>query len=76
VVAFAGGFRAPFARLNGTIFRGGEALGAIGGGVLAATAGIRAPVLALALPTAAAITLLAWRHRTREPEGWPTPVRR
>lgn len=49
--------------LYGTVGRGAEALGAISGGLLAATAGIRAPMLLGAIPIAAAIALLAWRHR-------------
>ncbi|MGH3191059.1 MAG: MFS transporter [Streptosporangiaceae bacterium] len=50
--------------LYGTAWRGSEVLGAVGGGALAATAGIRAPMLAGAIPIAGVITLLAWRHRT------------
>jgi len=49
--------------LYGTVARGTEALGAIGGGTLAAIAGIRAPMLAGALPIAAVTIVLAWRHR-------------
>jgi MFS family permease len=49
--------------LYGTVWRGSEVLGAIGGGALAATAGIRAPMLAGAIPIAVVVTLLAWRHR-------------
>ncbi len=49
--------------LAGTVARGAEALGALGGGTLAAAAGIRAPMLAGAIPIAAATALLAWRHR-------------
>jgi len=52
--------------LYGTAWRGSEVLGAIGGGALAAAAGIRAPMLAGAIPIAGVITLLAWRHRTRD----------
>jgi MFS family permease len=51
--------------LFGLVTRGAEALGAIVGGVLAATAGIRAPMLAGAPPLAAAVAILAWRHRHR-----------
>jgi MFS family permease len=51
--------------LYGTVSRGAEALGAIGGGVLAAAAGIRAPMLAGAVPLFAVMVLLAWRHRAR-----------
>jgi hypothetical protein len=50
--------------LYGTVFRGCEALGALGGGVVAAIAGIRATMLIGALPIAAAMSLLAWRHRS------------
>jgi predicted MFS family arabinose efflux permease len=49
--------------LYGTVTRGAEALGAIAGGVLAAIAGIRAPMLAGAVPAAAVTAVLAWRHR-------------
>ena len=48
--------------LYGTVARGAEALGAIGGGVLAAIAGIRAPMLAGAVPIAAVTIGLAWRE--------------
>jgi MFS family permease len=50
--------------LYGTVTYGAQALGAVAGGALAATAGLRAPMLAGALPLAAATTLLAWRHRS------------
>jgi MFS family permease len=50
--------------LFGTVARGTEALGALAGGVLAATAGIRAPMLVGAPPLALAVAVLAWRHRT------------
>jgi MFS family permease len=49
--------------LYGTVWRGSEVLGAIGGGALATTAGIRAPMLAGVIPIAGVVTLLAWRHR-------------
>lgn len=49
--------------LFGTVTRGTEALGALAGGALAATAGIRAPMLAGAPPLALAVAVLAWRHR-------------
>jgi len=49
--------------LFGIVTRGTEAVGAIAGGALAATAGIRAPMLAGAPPLAAAVAILAWRHR-------------
>jgi MFS family permease len=52
--------------LYGTVGAGAEVLGAIGGGALAATAGIRAPMLAGAIPIAGVITLLAWRHRAHD----------
>ncbi len=51
--------------LYGTVTRGTEALGAICGGLLAAAAGIRAPMLAGAVPLLAATLLLAWWHRAR-----------
>jgi predicted MFS family arabinose efflux permease len=51
--------------LNGTVAGGAEALGALGGGTLAAVGGIRAPMLIGALPIAATVTLLAWRHRVQ-----------
>lgn len=53
--------------LYGTVARGTEALGAIGGGALAAIAGIRAPMLAGAVPIAAVTILLAWQHRRAAP---------
>jgi MFS family permease len=53
--------------LFGLVTRGAEALGAIAGGILAATAGIRAPMLAGAPPLALAVAILAWRH------GRPSP---
>jgi hypothetical protein len=95
VATFATGLRTPFARywlsgfladllgrvgsLFGIVTRGTEALGAIAGGVLAATAGIRAPMLAGAPPLAIAVAVLgrgttvvgrrahyrAWRVRAR-----------
>jgi MFS family permease len=48
----------------GTVTQGAEALGAIAGGAVAATAGIRAPMLIGAAPIAAVTVLLAWRHRS------------
>jgi MFS family permease len=58
--------------LYGTVTRGAEALGAIAGGVLAVAAGIRAPMLAGAVPLLAVTVLLAWRHRARpEPRRSP-----
>ena len=53
--------------LYGTVARGTEALGALAGGALAAVAGLRAPMLAGALPIAAVAALLAWRHRGAAP---------
>jgi MFS family permease len=47
----------------GTVTQGAEALGAIAGGALAATAGIRAPMLIGAGPIAVVTILLTWRHR-------------
>jgi MFS family permease len=55
--------------LYGTVTRGAEELGAIGGGVLAVAAGIRAPMLAGAVPLLAVTVLLAWRHRVRPGTG-------
>ena len=51
--------------LFGIVTRGTEALGALAGGSLAVTAGLRAPMLAGAPPLAVAVTVLAWRHRGR-----------
>jgi len=51
--------------LYGVVTRGCEALGAMVGGALAAAAGIRAPMLAGAVPLFAAMVLLTWRHRGR-----------
>jgi predicted MFS family arabinose efflux permease len=47
----------------GTIAQGAEALGAIAGGALAAAAGVRAPMLAGAVPIAAVTIFVGWRHR-------------
>jgi MFS family permease len=49
--------------LYGTVARGTEALGALGGGALATAAGIRAPMLAGAIPITTLTAVLAWRHR-------------
>jgi predicted MFS family arabinose efflux permease len=49
--------------LFGIIVRSAEALGALAGGVLASTVGLRAPMLAGAPVLAAAAVVLAWRHR-------------
>lgn len=46
-----------------TVFQGSEALGALGGGVIAAVAGIRATMLIGAIPIAATVILLTWQHR-------------
>jgi MFS family permease len=51
--------------LYSTVARGGESLGALAGGAVAASAGIRAPMLAGAVPIAATAVWLAWRHRAR-----------
>lgn len=49
--------------LYGTSLRGSEALGALGGGLVAAAAGIRATMLIGAIPITAVTILLTWRHR-------------
>ena len=46
-----------------TVTQGAEAMGAIAGGAIAATAGIRAPMLIGAGPIAVVTILLTWRHR-------------
>ena len=46
-----------------TALRGSEALGALGGGLVAAAAGIRATMLIGAIPIAATAILLTWHHR-------------
>lgn len=46
-----------------TVFHGSEALGALGGGAIAAVAGVRATMLVGAIPIAATVILLAWHHR-------------
>jgi len=48
-----------------TVSRSAEVVGAIVGGALASTAGIRAPMLVGAIPIAAVMLLLAWRHGSR-----------
>ena len=48
--------------LYGTVARGTEALGALGGGALAAVAGVRAPMLLGAVPTLLVTAALAWRY--------------
>jgi len=47
----------------GTVTQGGAAFGAIAGGILAAAAGIRAPMLAGAVPIAVVTVFTGWRHR-------------
>ena len=46
-----------------TALRGSEALGALGGGLVAAVVGIRATILIGATPIAATVILLSWHHR-------------
>ena len=46
-----------------SVLRSSEALGALGGGLVATVAGIRATMLIGAFPIAAAAMLLTWRHR-------------
>jgi MFS family permease len=46
-----------------TVFQGAETLGALGGGAIAAVAGVRATMLVGAVPITATVVLLAWRHR-------------
>jgi MFS family permease len=46
-----------------TALYGSEALGALGGGLVAAVAGIRATMLIGAIPIAATVILLTWHHR-------------
>jgi predicted MFS family arabinose efflux permease len=58
----------------GTVTQGAEALGAIAGGVIAATVGIRAPMLIGAGPIAAVTILFTWRHRDGDAaRATPTP---
>ena len=45
------------------VFQGCEALGALGGGLVAAAAGIRATMLIGAVPIAVTVILLTWHHR-------------
>jgi predicted MFS family arabinose efflux permease len=61
--------------LYGTVAGGAEALGALGGGALASAAGIRAPMLIGALPIAATVIFLGWRHRGRDGPA-PAPAGR
>jgi len=53
--------------LYSAVAGGAEALGALSGGALATVAGIRAPMLAGAVPIAAVSLAIAWRHRRRSP---------
>jgi MFS family permease len=53
--------------LYGAVASGAETLGAVAGGVLATAAGIRAPMLAGALPVAVATGWLAWKHHRTQP---------
>ncbi|HEY2575964.1 MAG TPA: hypothetical protein VGI74_06620 [Streptosporangiaceae bacterium] len=46
-----------------TALQGSEALGALGGGLVASVAGIRATMLIGAIPIAATVILLTWHHR-------------
>jgi MFS family permease len=46
-----------------SVLRSSEALGALGGGLVAAAAGIRATMLIGAVPIAATVSLLTWHHR-------------
>lgn len=55
--------------LYSTVFGSAEALGAIAGGALATAAGIRAPMLAGAVPIVAVAAVLAWRHRRSADDG-------
>jgi hypothetical protein len=57
------GRRREPAGLAGASGEGSEAVGATGGGAIAAIAGVRAAMLIGANPIAATMTLLAWRHR-------------
>jgi hypothetical protein len=52
--------------LYGTVAGGAEALGALTGGVIATAAGIRAAVLAGAVPIAVVTVWAAWRHRREQ----------
>jgi MFS family permease len=51
-----------------SVLRSAEALGALGGGLVAAVAGIRATMLIGAIPIAATVILLTWHHRGT---AWP-----
>jgi MFS family permease len=46
-----------------TSLQGSQAIGALGGGLIAAVAGVRATMLIGAIPIAATAILLTWRHR-------------
>jgi MFS family permease len=53
--------------LYGSVALGAETLGAVSGGALATVAGIRAPMLAGALPLALVTVWLAWKHHRTQP---------
>jgi predicted MFS family arabinose efflux permease len=50
-----------------TVTQSAQALGAIAGGALAAAAGIRAPMLAGAIPIAAVTIYASWPRRNTRP---------
>ena len=54
--------------LYSSVLRSSEALGALGGGLVATVAGIRATMLIGAIPIAATVILLTWHHRGT---AWP-----
>ena len=53
--------------LYGTVASGAETLGAVSGGALATVAGIRAPMLAGALPLVIVTVWVAWKHHRTAP---------
>lgn len=55
------------------VSRSAEVLGALVGGALASSAGIRAPMLVGAIPIAAVMVLLAWRHRSQPADARRSP---
>ena len=57
--------------LYGTVARGAEALGALGGGALAGAAGIRAPMLLGAVPILLVTVMLTWRYWRVRPVAHP-----
>jgi predicted MFS family arabinose efflux permease len=59
----AGALLGRVTSLYHTVAQGAEALGALGGGAFAAIAGTRATMLVGAVPIAATMIVLAWRHR-------------